>query len=109
MSLRDISPDNELPEDIKLPDPLSIAFMADRPELARLWKGPMDAEVAEAVAHALSVVMTKNKHLRQKLSRMRQVIEDGLCGARGQLTSMARKVVELDADAPKSLLGEDDD
>lgn len=107
MSLKDISPDNELPEDIKLPHPLATAFLAERPELARLWEGPMDAETAKAVAHALSVILAKNKHLRQKLADMRKIVEDGIRSTHGQLNAVARKIVEFDADASPDILGDE--
>jgi hypothetical protein len=107
MSMKDISPDNELPEDIKLPDPLATAFLAERPELCRLWEGPMDAETAKAMAHAMGVILAKNRHLRAKLARVRQVIEDGIITTRGQLNAVARKVLEVDVDAVPELVEEE--
>lgn len=104
MSMKDISPDNELPEDIKLPHPLATAFLAERPGLCRLWEGPMDAETAKAVAHAMSVILAKNLHLRGKLARVRQVVEDGILSTRGHLNSVARKIMEEDADASPALV-----
>lgn len=102
-------PDNELPEDITLPPGLAVAFMSDRPELVKLWQGPMDEKTAKSVAHALGVLLEKNGELRRKLARYRALAENAIMSMRGQLNAAAIKMQELDADAAKALTEPDKD
>lgn len=94
-------PDNELGEPISLPGALALAFQSDRPELCRMWKGPMDDKTAEAMAHALGVLMRRNRQLRDKLTALKRIAVDGILGGVGQLNAFMRRLGELDEELRK--------
>lgn len=95
--------DDVLPEEIKLPGILAVAFASDRPELLTMYTGAMDVETTGSVVHALGVVMKKNRQLRLKLSAVRSFLADAIPTVRNNLDAMLKKVKGLDKEITEVL------